>query len=331
MWDDGSGPPLRGRTDRDDQDGYHGGYGGGGRQGGSEDAYGSTAGYGGIGYGRDQAGAPRGTDEVIEYDLPTTFLPVQGAPMTRPRKQRRKRRPVLTVALVTVATVSIGGGAGLLMARALDRGGVTPGAAVAASPSTPDASTSTPASRSVTPSAPAVRPSSATTKVSRSDPSRSARPSSSAPPAAPRKSSSSTPKSSPSSSKAPTGDAALEASVLTLVNTERAKAGCKPVKSNSKLVLAARRHSQFMADTGKHAHDGIGDGTPQDRIEKAGYAWRGWGENIAWGYTSAASVMDGWMHSAGHKANILNCSYTEIGIGVDRGGINWTQDFGIPG
>ena len=134
----------------------------------------------------------------------------------------------------------------------------------------------------------------------------------------------------PSSSKAPTGNAALEAAVLTLVNKERAKAGCKALTSDSKLVLAARRHSQFMADTGKHAHDGIGDGTPQDRIEKAGYAWRGWGENIAWGYTSAASVMDGWMNSPGHKANILNCSYTEIGVGVDRGGVNWTQDFGIP-
>ena len=168
-------------------------------------------------------------------------------------------------------------------------------------------------------------PSSATTKASRSDPSRSARP------PAPATSSAEAPSgTTPRSSTAPTGNPTLEAQVLTLVNEQRSKAGCKALKSNGKLVLAARRHSQFMADTGKHGHEGIGDGTPQERIDKAGYRPAGWAENIAWGYTGPASVMDGWMRSAGHKANILNCSYTEIGVGVDRGGRNWTQVFGIP-
>lgn len=309
MWDDGSGPPLRGRSDHDGRD-DHRGYDGGGH---TED------------HRYDQG--------LVEYDIPTTFLPVQGAPLTRPRRPVRRRRPVLTVALVTVATVALGSGAGLLMARALDRGTAAPSASVAAAPSTPAGSPSAPVagtarSTKVTPSVPAVRPTSASTKVSRSDPSRSPKPSPSS--KKPTKTAKSSPSSSPSGSKAPAGNAGLEAQVLTIVNKERAKAGCKALTSNAKLVLAARRHSQFMADTGKHAHDGIGDGTPQDRIEKAGYAWRGWGENIAWGYTSAAAVMDGWMNSPGHRANILNCSYTEIGIGVDRGGVNWTQDFGIP-
>ncbi len=209
MWDDGSGPPLRGRSDRDDQDG-HPGYGGGGHRdvyrseyqdGYGQDGYGQQRGYGRQA-GYDQQGpVPRGTDEVIGYDIPTTFLPVQKEPLSRPRRQRRKRRPVLTVALVTVATVSIGGGAGLLMARALDKG-APPSTTVAVAPSTPEQSASSaPASRTTPASVPAVRPSSATTKVSRSDPSRSAKPS--APAASPsKKPTTSTSKSSPSSSKA---------------------------------------------------------------------------------------------------------------------------------
>jgi uncharacterized protein YkwD len=218
------------------------------------------------------------------------------------------------------------------MAHALDQGAAAPGASVAAAgePSTPavtsGSTTGSTSTRTSAPSAPAVRPSSATTKVSRSEPSRTP-----APTTASKRPTTSTPSKSPTISTAPSGNAALEAQVLTLVNKVRATAGCKALTSNSRLVLAARRHSQFMADSGKHGHDGIGDGTPQDRIEKAGYSWRGWGENIAWGYRTADSVMDGWMNSSGHRANILNCAYVEIGVGVDRGGTNWTQDFGIPG
>jgi uncharacterized protein YkwD len=296
VWDDGSGASGRRRADRDDQEADRG----------------------------------RGTDDqhVVEYDIPTTFLPVQREPMTRPRRRTRQRRPVFTVLVVTAATVSIGSAAGLLMARALDQGAAAPGASVAAAAeaTTPAATPGGTGSRTSAPSVPAVRPSSATTTVSRSDPSRTPKPTASSKKPAP-----SPPSRTATTSAAPHGNAALEAQVLTLVNKVRATGGCKALTSNSRLVLAARRHSQFMADSGKHGHDGIGDGTPQDRIEKAGYSWRGWGENIAWGYRTADSVMDGWMNSAGHRANILNCSYREIGVGVDSGGTNWTQDFGIPG
>lgn len=333
MWDDGSGASGRGRADRDDHGddrGYGHGYPPSRPPHDPYDPYARPS-----GYATETIGGPARGD-LVEYDIPTTFLPVQ-RDLTRPRRKQRKRRPVLTVLLVTVATVSLGGGAGLLMARALDSGSGRPGGSVAAAETTtdpgdpssapvtavsPSAVTVTP---SVSPTAPSPRPTSATTKASRSAPTRSTKPTSTA-----KKTATAKPTASAAASKAPTGNAALEAQVLTIVNQERAKAGCKPLRSNSKLVLAARRHSQYMADTGKHGHEGIGDGTPQDRIDKAGYAWRGWGENIAWGYRDAASVMNGWMNSTGHRANILNCSYIDIGVGVDRAGENWTQVFGIP-
>ena len=69
------------------------------------------------------------------------------------------------------------------------------------------------------------------------------------------------------------------------------------------------------------------------RISNAGYQWSGAAENIAAGQRDAASVMSSWMNSSGHKANILNCGYQDIGVGVAAatdGKLYWTQDFGSP-
>ena len=63
------------------------------------------------------------------------------------------------------------------------------------------------------------------------------------------------------------------------------------------------------------------------RITAAGYNWSAYGENVAYGYSSPESVMQGWMTSPGHKANILNCSFKEIGVGLAQPGYYWTQDF----
>ncbi|UGT56967.1 CAP domain-containing protein [Nocardia asteroides] len=125
---------------------------------------------------------------------------------------------------------------------------------------------------------------------------------------------------------------AIRAQVLDLVNRARASAGCGPVRTDGKLQTAAQRHSDDMAARGFFDHvnpSGIG---PGGRIEAAGYRWSTYGENIARGQQSAAEVMTGWMNSPGHRANILNCAFTQLGTGVTlgSGGPWWTQNFGAP-
>ncbi|MFI0502866.1 CAP domain-containing protein [Streptomyces albogriseolus] len=116
------------------------------------------------------------------------------------------------------------------------------------------------------------------------------------------------------------------ARVVELVNAERAEAGCAPVTANSTLNTAAQRHSEDMASTGTMSHTGSDGSDPGERITRAGYAWSTYGENVAYGYSTPEQVMQGWMTSPGHKANILNCSFEEIGVGLS--GTYWTQDFG---
>ncbi|APY89773.1 RNA polymerase [Streptomyces alfalfae] len=118
--------------------------------------------------------------------------------------------------------------------------------------------------------------------------------------------------------------------VISLVNAERAKAGCGPVRANSQLATAATRHSADM-DARDYFDHTSPDGTdPGDRITAAGYRWSTYGENIARGQQTPAAVMDSWMNSSGHRANILNCDFKELGIGIHRasGGPWWTQAFG---
>jgi uncharacterized protein YkwD len=88
-----------------------------------------------------------------------------------------------------------------------------------------------------------------------------------------------------------------------------------------------------MAVNGYFDHTSPDGRSPFDRMRAAGYAGNLMGENIAAGQPTPAAVMDAWMHSPGHRANILNCQFTEIGVGVSsRAGspyrIYWTQDFG---
>ncbi|MGX1133425.1 uncharacterized protein YkwD [Streptomyces glaucescens] len=124
-------------------------------------------------------------------------------------------------------------------------------------------------------------------------------------------------------------EAAAEAAVLKLVNEERAKAGCRPLAANSALSKLARDFSEDMATRGFFDHTDPGGATPWDRAEKAGISDLG-GENIARGQADAAAVMQAWMKSPGHRANILNCEFTTLGVGVHfgSGGPWWTQDFG---
>ncbi|NDZ83051.1 CAP domain-containing protein, partial [Streptomyces sp. SID10853] len=117
--------------------------------------------------------------------------------------------------------------------------------------------------------------------------------------------------------------------VLNLVNQQRAQAGCRPVRADADLASLAGAFSDEMASRGFFDHTDPDGATPWDRADKAGVRGLG-GENIARGQADAAAVMDSWMHSPGHRANILNCDFTTLGVGVHfgAGGPWWTQDFG---
>jgi uncharacterized protein YkwD len=115
--------------------------------------------------------------------------------------------------------------------------------------------------------------------------------------------------------------------VFTLVNQARAQAGCKALVEDPRLDQAAQAHSDDMSARNYFSHTTPEGVTFDKREEAAGYPSPG-GENIAQGQTNAQVVMSAWMNSAGHRANILNCSYVAIGIGLATKGWDWTQDFG---
>ncbi|GGR41996.1 hypothetical protein GCM10010251_68640 [Streptomyces aurantiogriseus] len=114
---------------------------------------------------------------------------------------------------------------------------------------------------------------------------------------------------------------------MALVNSERSKAGCSPVTLNATLSKAAQGHSADMASHQNMSHTGSDGSNPGERITRAGYSWSTYGENVAYGYATPEKVMAGWMSSPGHKRNILNCGFKEIGVGLAQPGNYWTQDF----
>ncbi|MFD8814003.1 CAP domain-containing protein [Streptomyces sp. NPDC059627] len=93
------------------------------------------------------------------------------------------------------------------------------------------------------------------------------------------------------------------------------------------LPKVAQAHSEDMALHQNMSHSGSDGSSPGDRITSAGYTWSAYGENVAYGYASPEQVMAAWMASPGHKANILNCTFKEIGVGLARPNDYWTQDF----
>lgn len=121
--------------------------------------------------------------------------------------------------------------------------------------------------------------------------------------------------------------------VVNLTNVERAKAGCQPLLISSQLAAAAQRHSDDMAKNNFMDHTGSDGSSPWDRINATGYQFRTAAENIAMGYGTPEEVMNGWMGSAGHRTNILNCALREIGVGYatsSDGTAYWTQNFATP-
>ncbi len=130
----------------------------------------------------------------------------------------------------------------------------------------------------------------------------------------------------------------FEGEVLRLVNEARARGyNCDsegnfgpthPLQMQAQLRCAARLHSRDMSVRDYFDHIDPEGGNPGDRIQPTGYAFRGWGENIAAGQPTPESVVEAWLESDGHCSNIMSPNFTEIGVGYYER--YWTQVFGTP-
>ncbi|MFI9016644.1 sigma-70 family RNA polymerase sigma factor [Streptomyces griseus] len=240
---------------------------------------------------------------------------------------RRRRRNSAIAAVVAVAALGTGGTAVHLY---------TDGDGQDATTVTADAPA--PRSQAPTSASPTSSPSLSPTPTSSPSPSASPSPSPSRTPKAKPKTSTPAPP-APTTAPAPDPDppapapqapAGTAGQVTDLVNAERAKEGCGPVTVNDQLNTAAQRHSADMEANDYFSHTSQDGRDPGDRITAAGYRWSTYGENIAKGQQTPADVMRSWMDSPGHRANILNCSFKEIGVGKQNsgGGPVWTQVFG---
>jgi len=121
--------------------------------------------------------------------------------------------------------------------------------------------------------------------------------------------------------------------VVELTNQRRAEAGLPALRVNPKLTAAAQAHSADQARRDQMTHVGSDGSSAGARIQAQGYRWTAWGENVAAGYADAAGVVAGWMGSSGHRQNILNRNFTEIGVGLAYaadGTPFWTQVFARP-
>ncbi|MDC0705318.1 CAP domain-containing protein [Priestia aryabhattai] len=120
----------------------------------------------------------------------------------------------------------------------------------------------------------------------------------------------------------------FEQKVVDLVNQEREKQGLKPLTLNKKLSDVARTKSKDMMDKGYFDHNSPTYGSPFDMMKQFGIEYTTAGENIAKGQQSPEDVMNAWMNSDGHRKNILNPDFTEIGVGYVKGDTTyWTQQF----
>ena len=120
---------------------------------------------------------------------------------------------------------------------------------------------------------------------------------------------------------------AFETKVVELTNAERAKYGLAALKIYNPLMKVAHAKSQDMAANNYFSHTSPTYGSPFDQIKAAGITYRAAGENIAQGQQTPEQVVQAWMNSEGHRANILNASFTHIGVGYVENGNYWTQQF----
>ena len=109
----------------------------------------------------------------------------------------------------------------------------------------------------------------------------------------------------------------VEARVVQLTNSERGNRGLARLRTNARLMRAAQLHAEQMARAGQTAHVLTNAVYPraEDRLAAAGYNWQSYGENLAFGQPSPAAAVRDWMHSRGHRKNIVSPGFTELGVG----------------
>ncbi|MFI0983082.1 sigma-70 family RNA polymerase sigma factor [Streptomyces sp. NPDC021093] len=250
-----------------------------------------------------------------------------GARTARRQQRTRRRRQVIgAAALLAIVGGGFGvfrifsggadGGASTAVAEAGQRGGPALPSASGSSSAVPTPGTASPTASATPTKTPATKTPTPTRTTSKPKPPPAPKPSRTA--AATR------------TARPPAPPAGPAQEVLNILNSERAKAGCSPLSSNGLLRTAAQRHSEDMVARGFFDHTNPDGDGPGERVTAAGYKWSTYGENIAYGQSTPAAVMETWMNSSGHRANILNCSFKEVGIGIKdaSGGIRWTQVFG---
>jgi len=128
----------------------------------------------------------------------------------------------------------------------------------------------------------------------------------------------------------PTVDATVtnyESEVVRLVNEKRAQNGLAKLTADWELSRVARYKSQDMKDNKYFSHTSPVYGTPYQMMKSFGITYKSAGENIAMGQRTPQAVVNAWMNSAGHRKNILNPSFTRIGVGYVASGNYWTQMF----
>ncbi len=118
-----------------------------------------------------------------------------------------------------------------------------------------------------------------------------------------------------------------ENEVIRLVNEIRVKNGLNPLTADWQLCRVARYKSQDMKDNNYFSHTSPIYGSPFDMIKNFGISYRSAAENIAKGQATPQAVVNAWMNSSGHRANILNGTYKKIGVGYVASGNYWTQMF----
>ncbi|MBP2079497.1 SafA/ExsA family spore coat assembly protein [Oceanobacillus polygoni] len=123
------------------------------------------------------------------------------------------------------------------------------------------------------------------------------------------------------------GEYQVEQEVIRLVNVERANAGLPALKYDWELARVAKHKSQDMKDKGYFSHTSPTYGSPFTMMKNYGINYKSAGENIARGQSTAQQVVNAWMNSSGHRANILSKDYTHIGVGYVKSGNYWTQMF----
>jgi uncharacterized protein YkwD len=142
----------------------------------------------------------------------------------------------------------------------------------------------------------------------------------------------------------PVAAASPAETVLSAVNSARAKAGCQPLRLNARLTAAAQAHAKAMAEQNFFGHAGKDGSKFSSRIKRQGYSYRAAAENIAAGHRTAMQAVQGWLKSAGHRRNMLDCRMKETGIAVvyqpddrpirgNRAPLKyyWVQVFATPG